>query len=82
MSKFGGFFARRAGLYDKPADPTPSATPLTDNPLELDEELFTALGAQLGGENESLRNLLSKFPPGRPRYPTSSRMRSASWSIR
>lgn len=58
MNKFGGFFARRAGLYDKPADPTPKATPLTDNPLELDEELFSALGAQLGGENESLRNLL------------------------
>ena len=58
MSKFGGFFARKAGLYDKPAEPTPSATPQTDNPLELDEELFTALGAQLGGENESLRNLL------------------------
>lgn len=58
MSKFGGFFARKAGLYDKPAEPTPSATPPADNPLELDEELFTALGAQLGGENESLRNLL------------------------
>ena len=58
MNKFGGFFARRAGLYDKPADPTPNAAPPTDNPLELDEELFTALGAQLGGENESLRNLL------------------------
>jgi chromosome segregation ATPase len=58
MNKFGGFFARRAGLYDKPADPTPNATPPNDNPLELDEELFTALGAQLGGENESLRNLL------------------------
>src|SRR5262245_51683477 len=29
-----------------------------DNLLELDEELFSALGAQLGGENESLRNLL------------------------
>jgi crescentin len=58
MSKFGGFFARKAGLYDRPAEPTPSATPQTDNPLELDEELFTALGAQLGGENESLRNLL------------------------
>ncbi len=58
MNKFGGFFARRAGLYDKPADPTPSATPSAENPLELDEELFTALGAQLGGENESLRNLL------------------------
>jgi chromosome segregation ATPase len=58
MSKFGGFFARRAGLYDKPADPTLNATSPTDNPLELDEELFSALGAQLGGDNESLRNLL------------------------
>jgi chromosome segregation ATPase len=58
MTKFGGFFARKAGLYDKPAEPMPSNTPPTDNPLELDEELFTALGAQLGGENESLRNLL------------------------
>ena len=58
MNKLGGFFARRAGLYDKPADPTPNAAPPTDNPLELDEELFTALGAQLGGDNESLRNLL------------------------
>jgi chromosome segregation ATPase len=58
MNKFGGFFARRAGLSDKPADPTPNTTSPTDNPLELDEELFSALGAQLGGENESLRNLL------------------------
>jgi chromosome segregation ATPase len=58
MNKFGGFFARRAGLYDKPADPIPNAAPPADNPLELDEELFTALGAQLGGEHESLRNLL------------------------
>ena len=58
MNKFGGFFARRAGLYDKPADPIPNASPPADNPLELDEELFSALGAQLGGENESLRNLL------------------------
>ena len=30
----------------------------SDNPLELDEELFSALGAQIGGENEALRNLL------------------------
>ena len=59
MSKFGGFFARKAGLYDTPAE---AAAPVnaapTDNPLELDEELFSALGAQLGGENEALRNLL------------------------
>jgi chromosome segregation ATPase len=58
MSKFGGFFARKAGLYDKMAEPTASNAALPDNPLELDEELFSALGAQLGGENESLRNLL------------------------
>src|SRR5215831_18436783 len=58
MSKFGGLFARKAGLYDKPAEPTPTNTSPPDNLLELDEELFSALGAQLGGENESLRNLL------------------------
>jgi len=66
MSKLGGFFSRKAGLYDRPADvaPVQTATPATaeaaqpDNPLELDEELFSALGAQIGGENESLRNLL------------------------
>jgi len=58
MSKFGGFFARKAELYDKPAEPTPSTTTPPENPLELDEELFSVLGAQLGGENESLRNLL------------------------
>jgi chromosome segregation ATPase len=59
MSKFGGFFARKAGLYDKPAEAAaPRNAAPTDNPLELDEELFSALGAQLGGENESLRNLL------------------------
>ena len=59
MSKFGGFFARKGALYDQTA--TSSATPspdTADNPLELDEDLFTALGAQVGGENEQLRNLL------------------------
>jgi len=58
MSKFGGLFARRAGLYDKSAEPAAANIAPTENPLELDEELFSALGAQLGGENESLRNLL------------------------
>ena len=64
MSKFGGFFARKAGLFDTPSEPVPAAdvtgnvTNLSDNPLELDEELFSALGAQLGSENETLRNLL------------------------
>jgi crescentin len=64
MSKFGGFFARKAGLFDNPSEPVPAATStanvtnLPDNPLELDEELFSALGAQIGGDNESLRNLM------------------------
>src|SRR5450759_5848027 len=60
MSKFGGFFARKAGQLDNPAAPT--ATPIRavepENPLEIDEELFSALGAQIGGDNESLRNLM------------------------
>ena len=60
MSKLGGFFSRKAGLYDRPIEvvAAPAETAQPDNPLELDEELFSALGAQIGGENESLRNLL------------------------
>ncbi|HEY6834765.1 MAG TPA: hypothetical protein VI251_20010, partial [Pseudolabrys sp.] len=61
MSKFGGFFTRKGG-DDQAAEaaglsfnPSPAAA---ENTLELDEELFTALGAQMGGENELLRNLL------------------------
>lgn len=62
MSKLGGLFARKSGLYDK-ADETATAsqqslTALPESPLELDEELFSTLGTQLGGENEELRNLL------------------------
>ncbi|HVV60403.1 MAG TPA: hypothetical protein VHD14_01460 [Pseudolabrys sp.] len=53
MSKFGAFLARKSGAADKPAE---TAEPTA--PLEVDEELFSALGAQLGGENEALRNLL------------------------
>ncbi len=53
MSRFG-FLARKAGPAEKPNEPAATS----DNPLELDEELFSALGAQLGGENEALRNLL------------------------
>jgi chromosome segregation ATPase len=60
MSKFGGFFGRKAGLFDVTSEPAPATatTALPENPLELDEELFSALGAQIGGDNESLRNLL------------------------
>src|SRR5258705_494972 len=56
MSKFGGFFARKTGTVEHL--PTPNVTALPDNPLELDEELFSTLGAQFGGDNESLRNLM------------------------
>ena len=53
MSRFG-FFARKTGSAGKPNKP---AAP-NDDSLELDEELFSMVGAQLGGENEALRNLL------------------------
>src|SRR5262249_3952552 len=58
--KLGGFLARRTLVPDVDIAPSPPAPPEAepDNPLELDEELFSARGAQLGGENEALRNLL------------------------
>ncbi|MCF8478632.1 MAG: hypothetical protein K9G60_16515 [Pseudolabrys sp.] len=60
MSKFGGLFARKASAFDQLAQPSPTAadTAPPDNPLEIDEELFSSLGAQIGGDNETLRNLL------------------------
>lgn len=61
MSKFGGLFARKpSSAFDRLAQPSPTgaSVPETDNVLELDEELFSALGAQIGGDNETLRNLL------------------------
>ena len=54
MGKFGGFLARKPVIVDAVPTPVPA------NPLELDEELFSALGARVGGENEALRNLLLK----------------------
>ena len=53
MSRFG-FLARKLGRAEKPIAPATAS----DNPLELDEDLFSTLGTQLGGENETLRNLL------------------------
>ena len=68
MSKFGGLFGRRPSVLDTLAQPSPTGNvlpinsfavnPPSENPLELDEELFSTLGAQIGGDNETLRNLL------------------------
>jgi len=58
MKKFGAFLARKPADAEAALAPTPGGTTLPDNPLELDEELFSAIGAQMGGENETLRNLL------------------------
>src|SRR5665213_4447204 len=58
MNKFGGLFARKPEAFEELAQVSPTAASLPENPLELDEELFSALGAQIGGDNESLRNLM------------------------
>lgn len=63
MSKLGGFFARKSGLYDRIDETSDTAEQtagkiIPHDPLELDEELFSTLGAQIGGEHEQLRNLL------------------------
>ncbi len=58
MSKFGGFLARKPAAYNVTPLQKPVALIDIENPLDLDEELFSALGAQLGGDNETLRNLL------------------------
>ncbi len=59
MSKFGGLFGRKPSAIDLVAQPSPTAAAQDpDLTLELDEELFSALGSQIGGDNETLRNLL------------------------
>jgi crescentin len=73
MRKFGAFLARKTAVPEIALEQAPAVVTLAaaaaipaparpvsppDNPLEIDEELFSAIGAQLGGENESLRNLL------------------------
>lgn len=58
MKKFGSFLTRKTASAGAFADITPGPTAPADNPLELDEELFSAIGAQIGGENEALRSLL------------------------
>ncbi len=62
MSKFGGFLARKTSVPATPpliaTEPVETKAPAAVSPLEIDEELFSVLGAQVGGENEALRNLL------------------------
>lgn len=58
MSKFGGLFGRKPSAIDLVAQPSPTVTEVPETTLELDEELFSALGTQIGGDNEALRNLL------------------------
>ncbi len=53
MSRFG-FLARKSGLAEKPNEPAAAS----EHTIDLDEELFSSQGAQFGGENEALRNLL------------------------
>jgi crescentin len=59
MRKFGAFLARKTAAPDTAIEAaTPANAAPAENPLELDEELFSAIGAQVGGENEALRSLL------------------------
>jgi chromosome segregation ATPase len=51
MTNLVGFLGRKSASSDKPTLPS-------DSSLELDEELFSALGSQMGGDNETVRNLL------------------------
>jgi len=54
MSKIAALLARKPSSV--PATPRPAEQ--NDNNLDLDEELFSAIEAQLGNSNETLRNLL------------------------
>ena len=61
MRKFGVFLTRKTALPDNTLDNPPqqaSKPAPADNPLELDEELFSSISAKIGGENEALRTLL------------------------
>ncbi len=58
MRKLGAFLSRKTAVPDNALASAPADKTLPDNPLELDEELFSAIGAQIGGENEALRSLL------------------------
>jgi crescentin len=52
MSKIAAFLTRKPTAMKAVDDGQP------DSAVDLDEELFSAIGAQLGSDNETLRNLL------------------------
>ncbi|MBV9954336.1 MAG: hypothetical protein JOZ70_03705 [Pseudolabrys sp.] len=58
MAKLAGFLGRKSAPILKAVETSapPAATPEPE--VDLDEDLFAALGIQLGGDNEALRNLL------------------------
>jgi len=56
MSKIAALLARKSPQVTSSARLADAGPP--ENPLDLDEELFSAIGAQLGNSNETLRNLL------------------------
>ena len=63
MTKFVGLLGRKAfsdSLSHSSAQSSVATgtTPSSPAPVELDEDLFSTLGAQMGGDNEVLRNLL------------------------
>lgn len=57
MSKISALLARKA-VNSPSTVPAIRAAEQADAPVDLDEELFSSIGAQLGSNNETLRNLL------------------------
>lgn len=61
MTKFVGLLGRKAfsdSLSHSSANSSVAIGTATSAPVEVDEDLFSTLGAQMGGDNEALRNLL------------------------
>jgi crescentin len=57
MSKIAALLARKSANSPSTV-PAIKPTETQDNSVDLDEELFSSIGAQLGSNNETLRNLL------------------------
>jgi chromosome segregation ATPase len=53
MSKIAALLIRKSTIQSKPGELLPE-----DSAVDLDEELFSSIGAELGSNNETLRNLL------------------------